>query len=162
MVSSMNGAKIAFSVLVVLLASGIGQASHPLFVPLSEHTTAKCVSPNGVPLYRTSTFSSGDEQVVSWLLFWRDSSPHSVEWRWYYPEGRTYSRTFSVVAPIDGFAGLWAAPVWSCLKIQGTDVARLPGLWKVDVIVDYRKVLTEYFTVDASGCKTVCPADCSC
>jgi hypothetical protein len=33
------------------------------------------------------------------------------------------------------------------LKIKGTDVARLPGTWKVDVIVDYRKVLTEYFTI---------------
>ena len=43
-----------------------------------------------------------------------------------------------------------AAPVWSKLKIKGTDVARLPGTWKVDVIVDYRKVLTEYFTINSA------------
>jgi hypothetical protein len=109
---------------------------------------AKAVSPGGMPLYRTSVFSVNDEQAVSWLLIFRDARAHSVEWRWYYPEGRTYTRTFSTMPPIDGFTGLWAAPLWSCLKIKGTDVARLPGTWKVDVIVDYRKVLTEYFTIN--------------
>jgi hypothetical protein len=133
--------------LAVLFMSGTCVASHPTFVPLSEHTIAKEISSNGVPLYRTYTFTSHDEQAVSWLLIWRDSKVHSVEWRWYWPEGRTYARSFSTIPPIDGFTGMWAAPVWSCLKIKGTDVARLPGTWKVDVIVDYRKVLTEYFTI---------------
>ena len=87
-------------------------------------------------------------QVASWLLIWRDADPHTVEWRWYWPEGRTYARSFSNVPPIDGFTGMWAAPVWSNLKIKGTDVARMPGTWKVDVIVDYRKILTEYFTIN--------------
>jgi hypothetical protein len=26
----------------------------------------------------------------------------------------------------------------------------MPGMWKVDIIVDYKKVLTEYFTIDGS------------
>ena len=138
---------LALVVLAVLLMGGAGQASHPTFFPLSEHTIAKEISPNGMPLYRTYTFTSDDEQAASWLLIWRDARVHSVEWRWYWPEGRTYARSFSTIPPIDGFTGMWAAPVWSCLKIKGTDVARLPGTWKVDVIVDYRKVLTEYFTI---------------
>ena len=138
---------LAIVFLAVLLTSGIGVASHPTFVPLSEHTIAKEISSNGMPLYRTYTFTSDDEQAASWVLIWRDSTVHSVEWRWYWPEGRTYARSFSTIPPIDGFTGMWAAPVWSCLDIKGTDVARLPGTWKVDVIVDYRKVLTEYFTI---------------
>jgi len=138
---------LAIVFLAVLFMSGNCVASHPTFVPLSEHTIAKEISSNGVPLYRTYTFTSEDEQAASWVLIWRDSTVHSVEWRWYWPEGRTYARSFSTIPPIDGFTGMWAAPVWSCLKIKGTDVARLPGTWKVDVIVDYRKVLTEYFTI---------------
>lgn len=138
---------VALVVLVLLLMGGLGLASHPMFFPLSEHTIAKEISPSGMPLYRTNTFSSDDEQAASWLLIWRDAQPHTVEWRWYWPEGRTYARSFSNVPPIDGFTGMWAAPVWSDLKIKGTDVARMPGTWKVDVIVDYRKVLTEYFTI---------------
>ncbi|MDD4093306.1 MAG: hypothetical protein PHF94_01680, partial [Methanothrix sp.] len=116
---------LAIVFLAVLLMSGIGVASHPTFVPLSEHTIAKEISSNGMPLYRTYTFTSDDEQAASWVLIWRDSKVHSVEWRWYWPEGRTYARSFSTIPPIDGFTGMWAAPVWSCLKIKGTDVARL-------------------------------------
>lgn len=140
---------LALLVLTVVLVSGLGSASHPTFFPLSEHTIAREISPNGMPLYRTYTFSTDDEQVASWLLIWRDARVHSVEWRWYWPEGRTYSRSFSTIPPIDGFTGMWAAPVWSCLDIRGTDVSRLPGTWRVDVIVDYRKVLTEYFTINS-------------
>ncbi len=140
---------LASIVFITLLLSSLGQASHPqIFFPLSEHTMAKEVSSNGMPLYRTYTFSANDDQAVSWLLIFRDERAHNVEWRWYYPEGRTYTRSFSVIPPIDGFAGWWASPVWSCLKIEGTDVSRLPGTWKVDVIVDYRKVLSEYFTIN--------------
>jgi hypothetical protein len=138
---------LASIVLALLLMGNLGQAN-PLFIPLSEHTMAKAVSPGGVPLYRTSVFSVNDQQAVSWLLIFRDAKAHAVEWRWYYPEGRTYTRSFSTMPPIDGFTGLWAAPLWSCLKIKGTDVARMPGTWKVDVFVDYRKVLTEYFTIN--------------
>ncbi|MDM7935531.1 MAG: hypothetical protein QUS08_09115 [Methanothrix sp.] len=138
---------LALAVLALLLMGGLGQASHPFFFPLSEHTIAKKVTGSGMPLYRTYTFSADDDQAVSWLLIWRDAKAHKVEWRWYYPEGRTYARSFSTVPPIDGFAGLWAAPVWSSLKIRGTEVEYLPGTWRVDVIVDYRKVLTEYFTI---------------
>jgi len=139
---------IGLILLALMFTGGLGQATHPLFIPLSEHTMAKEVSAGGMPLYRTSTFSVNDNQAASWLLFFRDSAVHNVEWRWYYPEGRTYARTFSVIPSIDGFTGWWAAPVWSCLKIKGTDAARMPGVWKVDVIVDFTKVLTEQFTVD--------------
>lgn len=77
----------------------IGGASHPTFFPLSEHTIAREISPNGMPLYRTYTFTTDDEQVASWLLIWRDARVHSVEWRWYWPEGRTYARSFSTIPP---------------------------------------------------------------
>ena len=140
---------LALVALALLLLGGGALASHPMFFPLSEHTIAKDITDSGMPLYRTTTFTTDDEQAVSWLLIWRDAKPHTVEWRWYWPEGRTYARSFSTIPPIDGFTGMWAAPVWSCLDIRGTDVSRLPGTWRVDVIVDYRKVLTEYFTINS-------------
>jgi hypothetical protein len=149
----MNGRVLAITALALLFTAAMGQAYPPLFIPLSEHTMAKGVCPNAVPCDRTYSFSVNDEQAVSWILIFRDDNVHTVEWRWYYPEGRTYARTFSVIPPIDGYAGMWAAPLWSCLKIAGTDVAHLPGNWKVDVIVDFRKVLTEYFTISGQGCR---------
>jgi len=140
---------LALVALALLLMGGGALASHAIFFPLSEHTIAKHVTDSGMPLYRTNTFTTDDEQAVSWMLIWRDAKSHTVEWRWYWPEGRTYARSFSTIPPIDGFTGMWAAPVWSCLDIRGTDVSRLPGTWRVDVIVDYRKVITEYFTINS-------------
>ena len=145
----MKGIKLVLAVLAFLLAGGAVQAD-PMFFLVSEHTMASDIGKYSEPIGRTSTFSTDDDQAVSWLLVWRDLEVHNVEWRWYYPEGRVYSRSFGVIPPVDGPAGLWAAPLWSCLKIKGYDPARMPGMWKVDVIVDYKKVLTEYFTIDGS------------
>lgn len=133
--------------LAFMLAGGAVQAD-PMFVPLSEHTMALGVGIHAEPMGRTYAFSTDDIQAVSWIMVWRDLKPHQVEWRWYYPEGRTYSRSFGVIPPIDGPACLWGEPVWSCLKIRGHDAARMPGIWKVDVFIDYRKVVTEYFTIN--------------
>jgi hypothetical protein len=143
----MRTTKLVWAILAVMLAGGAANAD-PIYYLLSEHTMASEIGRHFEPIGRTNIFSPADAQAVSWVLAWRDSKPHSVEWRWYYPEGRTYARTFGVIPPIDGSAGLWAAPVWSCLKIKGYDPARMPGMWKVDVIIDYAKVLTEYFTID--------------
>jgi hypothetical protein len=145
----MKGFKLVLAVLALLLAGGAVQAD-PMFFLVSEHTMASDIGKFSEPIGRTSTFSTDDDQAVSWLLVWRDLEVHNVEWRWYYPEGRVYSRSFGVIPPVDGPAGLWAAPLWSCLKIKGYDPSRMPGMWKVDVIVDYKKVLTEYFTIDGS------------
>jgi hypothetical protein len=149
----MKGTKIAMAVLAFLSLVAVGGAYTPFFIPLSEHTMAKNVNDCSLPVQRTYSFSTHDEHAVSWLNIWKDGKPHSVEWRWYYPQGGVYSRSFDVIPSIDGFIGSWNSPVWACMKIKGCDAERLPGLWKVDVIVDYRKVLTEYFTI---GCKEDC------
>jgi hypothetical protein len=143
----MSGTKIVLAVLAIMLSIGAVSAG-PYYYLVAEHTMASDVGKYSEPLCKTNEFSTSDDQAVSWLLAWRDNEVHSVEWRWYYPEGRTYSRSFGVIPAINLPSGKWAAPVWSCLKIQGYDVARLPGMWKVDVFVDYKKVFTEYFTIN--------------
>ncbi len=144
---AMNERALALMVLALLFTVALGSAN-PLFFPLSEHTMAKAVCANAVPCDRTYYFTTNDVQAVSWLLIFRDARAHTVEWRWYYPEGRTYDRSFSVIPPIDGFSGIWAAPIWSCLKIRGTEVEHMTGNWRVDIIVDFRKIQTEYFSIN--------------
>ena len=149
---------LALAFLALLFAGTVGQAmeislgvaSFPqIFFPLSQHTMAKYVGSDFMPIDRTYAFSVCDEQAVSWLFLWRDKQMHWVEWRWYSPlKGRVYARTFGVIPPDYGPMGIWSAPIWSCLKICGNDPEYMPGLWKVDVIVDYKKVLTEYFTIN--------------
>jgi hypothetical protein len=146
----MSGTKIVLAILAIMLAVSAVKAD-PYYYLLAEHTMASDIGEYSEPLGITNEFSTANAQAVSWLLVWRDNQVHSVEWRWYYPEGRTYARSFGVIPPIDWPAGLWAAPIYSCLKIKGYDAARFQGMWKVDVFVDYKKVLTEYFTIDGSA-----------
>jgi hypothetical protein len=165
----MRAGIIALAFLALLFAGAVGQgmeislgvANPPeIFFPLSQHTMAKYVGPDIMPIDRTYAFSVNDEQAVSWLLIWRDKRMHSVEWRWYSPlKGRTYARTFGVIPPDDGPMGIWSAPIWSSLKICGNDPEYMPGIWKVDVIVDYTKVLTEYFTIDCKKSYLNAPSD---
>jgi hypothetical protein len=128
----------------------------PLTPPLSQHAMCKYIDAESMPIDRTDRFSIFDKQAVSWLLLWRDKRMHSVEWRWYSPEKRekskAYAQTFGVIPPDNGRMGIWSAPIWSSLEIAGQDAANMFGLWKVDVIVDYKTVLTEYFTLDAVSC----------
>jgi len=67
---------------------------------------------------------------------------------------RVYHRTFGVIPSIDGPSGSWDSCIWSGLAINGYEVSMMPGTWKVDVIVDYRTVLTDYFTI--GGSQTPC------
>lgn len=148
------GCSIRFCILIVLVAFVLVASlltacvhAHPLYFPLSEHTMTTEVSSSGVPQSRTYTFTQDDAEAVCWLKVWRDQRAHTVEWRWYSPNMRVYKRSFGVIPAIDGPAGMWGSCIWSGLRIKGEDVANLPGTWKVDVIVDFRKVLTEYFTI---------------
>jgi hypothetical protein len=97
----MKGFKLVLAVLAFLLAGGAVQAD-PMFFLVSEHTMASDIGKYSEPIGRTSTFSTDDDQAVSWVLVWRDLEVHNVEWRWYYPEGRVYSRSFGVIPPVDG------------------------------------------------------------
>ncbi|NYT02455.1 MAG: hypothetical protein GKC10_06845 [Methanosarcinales archaeon] len=146
--------RIAILLLALLLIGTV--EADPLFFPLSQHTMAKEIGPYADPVHRSYTFSQDDAQAVSWLKIWRDRKPHTVEWRWYSPNGRVYYRSFGVVPAIDGPVGDWGSCIWSSIGIKGYEVALMPGTWKVDVIVDFRKVTTEYFTIGGHQAPCCC------
>ncbi|OPX79118.1 MAG: hypothetical protein A4E45_00881 [Methanosaeta sp. PtaB.Bin039] len=145
---------IAIALLGLLVLGSTAQAD-PLYFALSEHTMTSEVDECGVPADSRVTFDTTDVQAISWLKIWRDHRPHPVEWRWYSPNMRVYHRTFGIIPAIDGPVGYWGSNIWSGLPIDGYEVAMMPGTWKVDVIVDFRKVLTEYFNIgghQSPGC----------
>lgn len=145
----MTKIKVLGALFVVLLTMTVGDAIWFPFVPLSDHTMARDISPSLDPIGRTYNFSPQDELAVSWIRFARDTRSHQMEWRWYAPNGRFYARTFDVVPPKDFTSGDWDGNVWSAIQIRGCDPSRMPGQWRVDVLRDWLKVQTEYFTIDS-------------
>lgn len=99
---------------------------------------------------RTSTFSSTDNRAYSWLSL-ADVGAGTVEWIWYSPDSSQYY-TGSVDIPAPTSGATWSVyNVWFYINIAGSDAAGLPGDWHVDVFLDGNKLLTEQFTIDASG-----------
>lgn len=143
----MSMMRIVAAFFAVLLAGMVGGAIWFPFVPLSDNTMALGVDSDNMPVNRTYTFSTEDEQVVSWLRFARDLQPHQVEWRWISPNGRVYARSFSVVPPKYTTSGQWDGRVWSSLKVKGFEPECMPGMWRVDVIRDNLKLNSEWFTI---------------
>jgi hypothetical protein len=145
---------------IVLLACCMtGQAElayhlDPFYFPLSQHSMTSGVLHDGTPVDKNFAFTTNSGQAVSWLKVWRNFRDHPVEWRWYSPDGFVYGRSFGVIPAIDGPEGNWGSNIWSGLAIKGRDPSMMPGTWKVDVIVDYNKELTQYFTI--SGHEAPC------
>lgn len=137
-------------ILFALLFTGIaGGAAWMPTIPASDHSMAKAVDSYSMPMIRTYTFSTEDDQAVSWLRFVRDLKLHTMEWRWYKPNGEIYARTFSVAPPSDFVTGAWDARVWSSIQIKGCEPENIEGLWRVDIIKDWYKIHSESFTIGA-------------
>jgi len=143
----MTKIKVTGALFVILLTATVGDAIWFPFVPLSDHSMAKDVDPSWNPVYRTYQFTTQDEQAVSWVRFVKDLNSHQMEWRWYAPNGQLYARSFDVVPPRDFTSGDWEGKVWSSIQIKDCDPEDMPGQWRVDILKDWKRIETEYFTI---------------
>ena len=139
--------KVVGALFAVLFTATVGGAIWFPFVPVSDHTMSLDVDLNSNPVWRTYTFSTQDEQAVSWIRFSRDLQPHRMEWRWYSPDGQLYARTFGVIPPRDFTSADWEGKAWSSIQIKDCDPEDMPGQWRVDLLRDWKRVETEWFTI---------------
>ena len=97
---------------------------------------------------RTSTFSTTDEKMYSWLKFGPTTRSHEVEWIWYSPDGEEFSSGKHTASnPTQSHSAWWWIPLdWNNGKNTASD---LPGNWHVDISIDGRHVLTENFVIEA-------------
>jgi hypothetical protein len=104
---------------------------------------------------RTSTFSSADSKVYSWLSLGRNLGG-TVYWHWYSPDGNPY-KTGQVDFDRNPSGGYWPSKdVWYYL-----DIASIPtepymsGNWHVDIYIGDQKRLTEQFTLKIGSGTTI-------
>ncbi|AET64864.1 hypothetical protein [Methanothrix harundinacea] len=143
----MKKMKAILAFLAVMATASLGGAIWFPFIPLSDHSMAKSVDAHWNPIYRTYSFSTEDDQAVSWIRFARDLKPHEMEWRWYAPNGQLYARTFAVVPPKNFASGDWEGKTWSAIQIRGCEASRLQGTWRVDIFRDWMKIKTVSFNI---------------
>lgn len=104
---------------------------------------------------RSSEFSVNDSKAYSWLSL-GNVGDSTTYWNWYSPAGQMLY-TDSVQIPMPTSGSFWNTyNIWSSIDIAGKKAANLPGNWHVDVFLDGRKMLTEYFSI-SGGQKTTVP-----
>jgi len=113
-----------------------------------DHSMASNVdeSTNDV-ITRTSTFSSSDSKIYSWLILGRNLGA-TVKWRWYSPDGNPY-KTGQVDVPRNPSGGYWPSRnVWYYLDTASiTTEPYMSGNWHVDIYIGNQKRLTEQFAL---------------
>lgn len=114
----------------------------PSSPPLADLVTCRGISPYGEPLDITDTFSVKDRAAFAWGWWQRAGGvPHRITWSWYQPDGRLYA------SYQDEFIEACTFYAWAWLEIAGTEVAGLPGTWKLEVRMDDVFVATRWFRI---------------
>lgn len=127
-----------------------------LDVSVLDHSMADGVDESArTAISRTQEFSVNDSKAYSWLSL-GDVGAGTVRWNWYSPDGLIlYMDSMEIPMPTGG--SYWNAyNIWSSIDIAGKDAAFRPGDWHVDVFLDGRKMLTEYFSI-SGGQKIAAP-----
>jgi tetratricopeptide (TPR) repeat protein len=124
-----------------------------LDVSVLDHSMATSIDESArTVISRTQEFSANDSKAYSWLSL-GDVGAGTIYWNWYSPAGLIeYMDDAQIPMPTSGSS--WNAyNAWSSIDIAGKDAANSPGDWHVDIFLDGRKMLTEYFSI-SGGQKT--------
>ena len=140
--------KLLTLLVIVALMVGLGQVTtnvraSPAIIVL-EHAFAKnyryTSNGNIVLINRTSSFTQDDPVVYAYIKATFYSA--NFTWNWYAPSGELYSSnsytTDCVASPCDKLASL---------RIQGTEAAIIPGLWRLDLLDDGSLIYSDYFSL---------------
>ncbi len=151
--------------LALLFVPALGQTTSSdwdnngiLDVSVLDHSMATSVDESaGAVISRTHEFSLNDTKAYSWLSL-GNVGAGTVYWNWYSPAGLILKMdSAEILMPTSGSS--WNAyNIWSSIDIAGKDASNRPGDWHVDVFLDGRKMLTEYFSI-SGGQKTAAPGN---
>jgi len=113
-------------------------------LPLAELVLCRDVL-HGLPTgLDNSVFSVEDKAIYAWTWWQRAGGvPHKITWIWYGPDGAehaSYSRDFTESCTFYA---------WAWMEIADSEVAGLPGTWKLEVWRDGLLVTTRSFQIVA-------------
>jgi hypothetical protein len=109
-------------------------------------------STTGAAINRTSLFSVGDNEVVSYLNITNISSPsHNVTWFWLAPSGSVYyNGTLTIPDPGAGKTWTYYTSL-STISVSGHEAATLPGKWSIAIYFDNTWLINQTFTINPSS-----------
>jgi len=150
-----NRLKQAFIFLILPLfifaCSSIKVAKKPSPFRIVRTTLSKGVDDRGtrgIPLNPTTTFTTEDPEVLSFVEYENLLGKHKLRWEWYDPRGNLYTKTGNY--PIKSSKNKYIKEGSACHKIsvKGAKAQNLPGEWNVKVYLDDVIVEKKYFRIN--------------
>ena len=151
----MNKTKQAFIFLILPLfisaCSSTKVVKKPPPFRIVETTLSKGVDDKGtrgIPLNPTTTFTTEDPEVISFIEYANLSGKHVLRWEWYGPDGKLYSKTGNY--PIKSSRNRYIRKGSACHKIslKGAKAQNLPGEWNVKIYLDDVFAANKYFSIN--------------
>jgi len=113
-----------------------------------DYATCKDVVDNK-PVDRTDAFSTMDERVYQVINIAPHYRSHTVENKWFSPDGSLYKSGQYTSEDQQYEEGL---TYWGWIAIKGHNAENMPGIWKVETYIDGQYVITQQFVIKpASG-----------
>ena len=138
-------ARLASVLLVGLIFLGFGFAVAQDSPQLMDHTICKGLNENKEPVGRTDTFSSQDAAVYSSIKIGPVYGSHKIDWNWYSPNRELYYSSTRTINPSPDYLDWDWASSW--INIKGQKAGKLPGEWRVEVLVEGQIVSIEKFNL---------------
>jgi hypothetical protein len=96
------------------------------------------------PVDRTDAFFTGDERVYQLINIAPHYRSHTVENKWFSPDGLLYKEG-QYTSEDKQYEEGWT--YWSWIAVKGHKAENMPGLWKVETYIDGQYVLTQRFVI---------------
>lgn len=126
-----------------------GQQSAPADLSVSQHVTSREFdATTEQPVSRSKTFASTDARVYATLKVANFTGLHSVQRRWYSPDGSLYASSanaYTGEGELRTFSGN--------IAIAGAQAATRLGAWKIEWLLDGALVSSDTFSITATGAR---------
>ena len=137
--------------LLIFACSPTKVAKKPPPFRIVRTTLAKDVDDRGtrgIPLNPTTTFTTEDPEVVSFVEYENLLGKHKLRWEWYDPRGNLYTKTGNY--PIKSSKNKYIKEGSACHKIsvKGAKAQNLPGEWNVKIYLDDFILEKKYFRIN--------------
>jgi hypothetical protein len=125
-----------------------GPSGSPASIQVAEYNiidyaTCKDIVDNKA-VDRTDAFSTDDARVYQLINIAPHYRSHTVENRWFSPDGLLY-KDGQYTSEDRRYEEGWT--YWSWIAVKGHKAENMPGSWKVDTYIDGQYVLTQQFVI---------------
>lgn len=137
----------------LMVANIRGQATAPNDLVTTDHgTSADYNAATQQPINRGVTFATTAARVWAFLKIENFNGLHSVQRRWFSPDGAVFTSSTPTVVTGDGSTKFFSGNI----AIAGSTAAMLTGNWRVEYLLDGAVASSDSFTIGA----VVQPSSC--